>query len=378
MLFGAGNLMFPLMVGMVSGSNTLAGMIGFCCTAIILPLVGLIAMILFDGDYEAYFNRLGTTAGKAGLFICMLIVGPLIALPRIVTLSHIMTAPFLPTTFLQTITPLSSFAFAAIFLGVTFLLTYRENRIVDLLGYIISPLLLLSLTIIIIWGIATAQEPVPTALSALQAFKVNSIRGYETLDLLGTIFFASFVLHILKNTVTGSSGYNRKTLVLLGLKAGSIGVGLLGLVYAGMSILGMYHSHGLANANEGELFRHVSFQVIGTHGAGIIALAVLMACLSTSIALSAVLAEYTEITIFKKRYSYVTCLVLVMLATMPLSTLGLDSVRNITGGPIVYILYPMLITLTLCNIAYKLWNFKPVKLPVALTFVAAFIGYFWL
>ena len=59
MYFGAGNLMFPIGVGVTSGSDWILGILGFITTAVMLPLVGLIAMVLFDGDYNAFFGRLG-------------------------------------------------------------------------------------------------------------------------------------------------------------------------------------------------------------------------------------------------------------------------------------------------------------------------------
>jgi LIVCS family branched-chain amino acid:cation transporter len=142
-----------------------------------------------------------------------------------------------------------------------------------------------------------------------------------------------------------------------------------------MSILGAYHGAGLEHVNAGELFREVSFRIVGCYGAFIIATAVLMACLSTAIALSAVVAEYAQYTLFKNSIGFAGSLILVLLACIPLSTVGLGQVLKLTGGPITYIGYPVLITITLCNIEYKMFDFKPIKVPVAITFIAALISY---
>jgi len=373
MLFGAGNLMYPLQVGMVSGPLTWIGMLGFALTAVCLPIAGLIGMLLFNGDFRAFYYRLGPVAGSILLFISILIIGPIVAIPRITTLSHTMTAPFLPS-FLQTITVYSSCIFACIFLGLTFLATYRENKIVDILGKFISPLLLISLTIIISLGIIQAYTVVPTTLTAFETFTINTIRGYETLDLLGAIFFASIILTILKNTI--GVRHNPRELATIGLKSGLLGVSLLAIVYAGMSFLGAYHSHGLAHVNAGELFREVSFNVLGSYGALLISTAVLMACLSTSIALCAVVAEYVQTIMLRRSISYVTALLIVIVASLPLSTFGLSYVLALTAGPIIYIGYPVLIVLTFCNIGYKLFDFKPVKIPVLLAFLLAVASYY--
>ena len=164
-------------------------------------------------------------------------------------------------------------------------------------------------------------------------------------------------------------------LALLGLKSGLIGVTLLGIIYVGMSLLGAYHGHGLEAANAGELFREISFRILGLHGAAIIATAVLMACLSTAIALSAVVADYMHTEIFKRRVGYVPSLILVLAACIPLSVAGLGTILNVTGGWITYVGYPVLIALTFANIAYKLFGFPYVKIPVALTFIIVLLSY---
>jgi LIVCS family branched-chain amino acid:cation transporter len=315
----------------------------------------------------------GSRLGNIIIFLCMLVIGPLIAIPRIVTLSHTMTASFLPIATLHEVHFQSSFIFAVLFLGFTFLLTYRENRIVDLLGHVISPLLVISLLIIIVQGLLTAHTPIESVTTPWAAFAVNFIRGYETLDLIGGIFFSSIVIHILKNNSGGNVNFNRNRLAILGLQAGMLGASLLALVYIGLSVLSMYHGHGLAL--QGDLFRTIADRVLGNYGVLIIGTAVLMACLSTAIALGAVVAEYVQISLFKRTISYEWALALVLLSSLPLSTFGLTKVLELTAGPLIYIGYSTLITLTFCNIAYKLFDFKPIKVPVAVTFVASLISY---
>lgn len=369
MLFGAGNLMYPLQVGMNSGDKITWGLISFIITAVILPVIGFVGMILFNGNYQTFFYRLGKPAGSCIIFLCMLVIGPLIAIPRITTLSHTMICPFLSATPLGTINYWSSCLFALIFLGTTFIVTYRENRIMSILGNIISPLLLISLAIIIIKGLIFHGDVMHNSASIFCVSKTNFMLGYETLDLVGALFLSSIVLSMIKATVDTTIAHNPRLLAYVALKASMIGVGLLSVVYIGMALLGMYHGYGLEAINAGELFRTISFRVLGMYGAVIIATAVLMACLSTAIALSAVVAEYLQKEIFHNRISYVTSLMLVLISSLPLSIAGLTAVLKLTGGFITYVGYPVLIVLTIVNILYKLFGFSWVKLPVAATFV---------
>ncbi len=330
--------MYPLTVGITSGDQTWLGMLGFFITAVCLPVIGLIGMILFDGNYERFFGRLGKIPGSLMVFICMMIIGPMLAIPRITTLSHIMIAPFMP--FLNEINPVNSFIFSLIFLGITFLATYRENKIVEILGNFISPALLVSLTIIIIKGIWSAQTTTHVTTPPAQIFSENLTRGYETLDLLGALFFAAIVLNILKNTLGQQISQNPRLLAWVGLKAGLLGVACLGAVYMGMSFLGAYHGQGLETANAGELFREISFRILGSHGAFIIAL------------------------------------LITLVACIPLSIGGLGQILKLTAGPLIYVGTPILIAITLCNILYKLFGFKYIKVPVAVTAILAVLSYF--
>jgi len=376
MFFGAGNLMFPIKTGIMSGNYNFYGIAGFLITAVLLPLAGLIAIILFNGDYKAFFGRLGNIPGKATMAACMLIMGPVIALPRIVTVAHVMMAPFLPLEILRGSGALSLFLFSSIFLFISFLGSFRESKIVDVLGYVISPLLVLSLGTVIFKGLLTAGEALPATDTPLGLFKTNLIRGYGTLDLIGAIFFGFIVINVLCQKLGPNTPSCPRKLAKIGLKAGLIGVGLLALVYIGQSFLGAHFGAGLEGLNDGQAFREIIFRIVGRFGAALVGSASMLACFSTSIALGAVVAEYLQKDISKNKIGYVGSLALVLLATMPLSIWGLDKILALTGGPIVFIGYPALIMLTFCNIGYKLFNFKPVKIPVLITFIIAAIIYY--
>jgi len=376
MLFGGGNLMYPIEVGMQSGTNLIYGLCGFILTGVILPLVGLVGMLLFDGNIDSFFNRLGKQVGQLLLFACILIIGPLIAIPRIVTLSHTMMRPFLPFAFLQEQTYLAAAIFALIFLGITFLATVRESKIISILGNIISPALLVSLIIIIIKGIMTAEISMPSNMPALQLFNASFMVGYKTLDLLGAIFFASIILTVLKTNLGNHISENKKFLARISFQSGIIGVSLLALIYIGLGILGAYHGHNFMTIYPDILFREIAFKIMGSYGAALIGVSVLMACLSTAIAISAVVAEFVQKKIFKHTIPFANALLLVMASCLPLSIAGFSTILGITAGPILYIGYPVLITLTICNILFKLYDFKPVKIPVLITFLSALASYF--
>ena len=56
MFFGAGNIMFPIALGLESGGSSLWAILGLIVSGILIPFVGIIVMSFFDGDYNRFFS----------------------------------------------------------------------------------------------------------------------------------------------------------------------------------------------------------------------------------------------------------------------------------------------------------------------------------
>lgn len=114
MFFGAGNIIFPLAVGQYAGDKNFFAMSGLILTAAIMPIVGVVAMILFDGNYRQFFGRLGKVPGFLLALIIISLLGPLGSTPRCIALSY--------TTLKSSFPELSSALFSAIACGIIFCL----------------------------------------------------------------------------------------------------------------------------------------------------------------------------------------------------------------------------------------------------------------
>ncbi|NBV40290.1 branched-chain amino acid transport system II carrier protein [bacterium] len=369
MLFGAGNIIYPIKAGVLSGSQNVFGMLGFILTGVLLPVIGLITMILFDGNYRRFFSRIGRIPGSLGILYCMLIIGPLIAMPRCITVPYEMLSPFLPDWITLTL-------FSIIFGSITLLLTYKESNLLDILGKFISPVLVGSLVIIIVKGLYNADSMIPQSKPALDVFQDQLFHGFQTLDLLGSLFFAYIVLKIMKANKLESE--KPKDIALTGLKAGLIGGGLLALIYVGFSYLGAYYGYiATADANGAQIFRNICLMILPEFGMYIIVTAVLMACLSTITALAAVFSEYLHYDVFYQKVPLTACLVITTAMTVFISNFGLSTILQVSE-PIINIGYPIIISITLFNLLYKLFDFKPIKLPVLLCSVGIISWYLYL
>ncbi len=365
MLFGAGNLMLPLKVGLISGSKMLWGFLGFVLTGVLLPLLGLISIIEFDGDYNAFFGRLGKVAGSVAIFLCIMAIGPLIIMPRIVTLSYEMLQPFLP--------PIPVWLFAVIFLSLVFAATYRPHRILTIIGSILSPFKIMSLLIIIIAGLFSGNPAQQVATSGWSLLAIGAEYGYGTLDLLATIFFGSVVVKMLKgDSELNISGRQR---ISMALGAGIGAAFILALVYFGMCFLGAFHGQGLEHLNERSLFSTISFRVLGHYGAALIGFTVFIACFTTAVALTAVVTDYFQTTVFKNKYNYTQILVAVLAITMIPASLGLSAIMKFSM-PLIVAMYPVLIMIAACNLLYKLTGFRMIQIPVLVTFITMVVKSF--
>ncbi|MBT3455581.1 branched-chain amino acid transporter [bacterium] len=367
MLFGAGNLMFPINVGRIAGSSYPIATFGFLVTAAILPLIGLIPIILCRGDYVEFFGKIGKIPGTIAIFVCLTFIGPVYVMPRIVGVSHALLDPFIPG--------MSLVIFTILFLALTFLITYKESNIIDILGKVMSPLLLISLFIIIIKGYFTAGSTEVSSISSGTLFWKNFIYGYNTLDLFGAIFFSSIVISLLKKSLHVKSQADIKKLAIMGFKAGALGTFLLSLVYIGLSYIGAFHGQSLSAINEAEVFSSISIKILGNSGSIIVSIAVLMACLSTVVALATVFAEYLQ-SLTKNKLSYTTALVSTLIATGFSSNFGLTWLLAFYE-PFIIIAHPALILLTFLVILNKLFGFKYIKVPVLATFALSFVLHYW-
>lgn len=368
MMFGAGNLIFPTRLGVESGGHVSAGFLGFSLTGILLPLIGLMAIVSFGGDYDAFFARLGRIPGKIFVFICMMIIGPLLVMPRIVALAYVLLKPSLPYC-----TPI--WAFAILFSVVSYLIAYRLNKILDLIGKVLSPIKILSLTCIVLLGLFGAGAMVTVPLDVWGFFRHSMADGYKTLDLLASIFFGAIIVRLLSQYAKTSEHMTLKRAVSITAGSGIIAGLMLGLIYLGMIYLGAFYGEGLLGLNEGEIFRQIVLRISGCYGALLIGLVVFIAGLTTVVSLSTVLGDYIH-RISAKKVSYSWAVALVLTTCALTASLGLTKILEFSA-PLINFIYPLIITMTVCNILYKWLGWKWIKIPVFITaLVSAWLNFF--
>ncbi len=367
MFFGAGNIIFPLAVGQYAGDQNHIAMTGLILTAALMPIAGVIAMILFEGNYKQFFGRLGQLPGLIIAILIISLLGPLGSTPRCIALSY--------TTFKATIGHISPFLFSAIACVLIFLFSFKKSHILTLLGWVLTPILLLSLIVIIILGLVTSPETSLAAHSKMSIFFYGLKEGYNTMDLLAAFFFSSTILNLLRLRTTPEEQEKRKHL-RIALRASLIGAFLLGAIYLGFSYLASFHGQDLLSSGKDELLAALMMKIAGKHAGLLVCITVIFACLTTAIALISAFADFFQKEIFKEKIRYEYILVAALLLTFFVSTFEFSGISAFLG-PILEICYPGLIVLTFLNIFYRLKNFKPIKIPVFATFLISFLLFYF-
>lgn len=358
MFFGAGNIIFPLVTGQYAGDKNFYAVSGLLLTGAVMPIAGVIAMILFDGDYQDFFGRLGKVPGFILALIVISLLGPLGSTPRCIVLSYI--------TLKSVFSSLSPIFFSAFACVLIFLFSIRKTHILTLLGWVLTPLLLCSLMAIIVMGLL--KKPDMQNIGQIQgnAFLYGLKEGYNTMDLLAAFFFSSTILNILKLHFTETRQISAKY-IQTALRASVIGACLLSVVYIGFSYLAAFHGAHLSTINKGELLATITMRIAGPYAGILVCVTIALACLTTAIALIAAFTDFVQKEVFKERVSYEKVLIGSLLLTFFVSTFDFTAISSFLG-PILQMCYPGLIVLTFLNIAYRLQDFKVIKIPVFLTF----------
>ena len=152
LFLGAGNIIFPPLLGQLSGEALVVSIIGFLITGVGLPLVGVIAVAKSGGDLQAIASRVHPLFGLIFTIVVYLVIGPFFAIPRTATVSYeIGVLPFLSESITSERWPL--ILFSIIFFIVTVLFALNPTKLVDRIGKILTPLLLLVIGLLTIKSI---------------------------------------------------------------------------------------------------------------------------------------------------------------------------------------------------------------------------------
>ena len=339
MLFGAGNLIFPPMLGYETSSSWIPTMLAFIITGVGFPFLGILSVSIAGNGIKDFANRVSPTFSKIFAIISILAIGPMLAIPRTGATAYEIT--FLHNGMNNT---MYKYIYLICYFGIVILFSLRANKVIERVGKILTPILLLLLFLIIVKGIFFSGLNIKPDIYP-HAFKRGFLEGYQTMDTIASIAYAGIILKAIKN---GRNLTQKQEFSFL-IKAGLVAILSLALIYGGFALVGAKMHSVLVTNDKIELLVKTTSYLLGGYGNLILAICVAGACLTTAIGLVATVGEFfSSITSFK----YEKIVIFTVIISFLLSILGVERIIRISV-PILVFIYPVMISLIILNLFGK-------------------------
>lgn len=342
MFFGSGNLVFPLLVGTQSGDNAVWATLGLSITAVLVPLLGCIGIMLYNGQLDKFFRILGSKGFFIFAFASLALMGPFGVLARCLTVAYGTFAKFHPE--------ISLIPFSLVSCALLFVSALWRDQILQLLGKWLTPALLGSLVAIFLCSFFMGFPEVSQSQDAWSAFSLGTFQGYQTMDLLAAFFFSGFIIVQLAKD-GGDSTQRLRVFLQASLIAGL----LLATVYAGLVYLGVQHSEKLTSVPPEMMLATVATLSMGNWGGAVVCIAFGLACYTTAIVLTVLFADFLRKDMSKGKIPQWASLSITLGIAFAVSTLEFSGIARFLG-PLLEMVYPLLIALSIWNIGWMLFR----------------------
>ena len=344
---GAGNIIFPPMVGLQAGEHVWTAAFGFLLTAVGLPVLTVIALAKVGGGVDSLSTPIGKVAGVLLATVCYLAVGPLFATPRTATVS-----------FEVGIAPLTGdgamplFIYSLIYFAIVILVSLYPGKLLDTVGNFLAPLKIVALIVLAVAAIVGwPAGPISSAMDAYQnaAFSNGFVNGYLTMDTLGAMVFGIVIVNAARSRGVTEARLLTRYTIWAGLMAG---VGLT-LLYLALFRLGSDSATLVDQNANGAAILHAYVQhTFGGAGSMLLAALIFLACLVTAVGLTCACAE------FFAQYlplSYRTLVFILGIFSMAVSNLGLSHLIQVSI-PVLTAIYPPCIVLVVLSFTRPWWH----------------------
>lgn len=371
LFFGAGNLIFPVHMGQLAGSNTPIATLGFILTGVGLPFLGVLAIGFSQSN--GLYDLASRVHPAFGLFFTMalyLTIGPFFALPRTATVSYeVGLAPYMPENYQA----LSLLLFSLGFFVLAWLFSLRPAKIIVWVGKILNPLFLIFLAFLIFKAFSqpmgTIAQQLPQDVYQTNSFFTGFIEGYNTMDVLASLAFGIIVVNSIK-----SLGVTKPSDIAIGtLKSGFVTLILMVIIYSSLAFMGATSVNLFPlSENGGIALNQISHHYFGSFGSLLLAIIVTLACLKTAIGLITACSE-TFVELFPQ-LSYRNYVHLFSIAGCGIANVGLTSIIKLSI-PVLMFLYPLAIVLVMLAFLSPLFKHQAIvyQLTIGVTFVISIV-----
>ncbi|MBQ0140244.1 MAG: branched-chain amino acid transport system II carrier protein [Kurthia sp.] len=350
MFFGAGNLIFPIKLGQMAGTEFWFALIGFLVTAIGLPFMGILAIGLSGSNgLRDLGNRVHPMFGLIFSVALYLTIGPLFAIPRTATVPFsVGIEPFIAPEHMK----LWLVGFSLVFFLIVYYFSLNPAKVMDYIGKYLTPAFLVFLFILIIVSVVNPmgsfEKPVGDYIN--EAFMTGFKEGYNTLDALASLAFGIVVINAIKSRgIT-----NTKDIAMATWKSGIFAMTLMMIIYAFITYMGATSVEAVGTFDNGGLiFAAVAKHFFGSFGGILLAIIIILACLKTSIGLITACSEFFHELLPK--ISYKKFVLILTFVSFVIANFGLSNIIKFTV-PVLMFLYPLAIVLILLALLSPLFK----------------------
>ncbi len=362
MFFGAGNVIFPPYLGLGSGSQWPLGFLGYYIADVGLALLSMFA-ILRQGSPTGVTARIGKVPAVLLMCAIVLCIGPMLAIPRTAATTY-------ETSILPLTSSVSPVLFSVVFFLLVLVLCLRESAVVDIVGKVLTPVLLAGLLVLIVVGVVHPLGPVSPQPLVDNVGATGVEAGYQTMDVLATLIFGYIILK--SAWKKGHTEWKDQARVVAGASVVA-GLGLL-VVYLGLTYLGATTGSFFdLSVDRTQLVLSIVQALLGKGGMILFAVVVALACLTTSVGLVSACSDYfSGLTSGRLPYKVLVCVICVFSAVI--SNFGLNEIIAI-AAPILSVVYPpTLVLIVLAMTGNRLKNKWIFRLAALGALVVSLVG----
>ncbi|RNC92207.1 MAG: branched-chain amino acid transport system II carrier protein [Allomuricauda sp.] len=282
LFFGAGNLILPPQLGFKAGESWWLVAVGFCISAVLIPILGILAHARLQGTMFDFAKKVSPVFS---LIYCYLVYAISISLPspRTASVTHEMgIAPVFGS---------SSWLTSFIYFLLVFIFVMNRSKILDVIGKILTPGIIIILIAMV--GITIFSIDFNLGPSAFPSpFSHGIVEGYQTFDAIGAVVVGGVIIISINLKNSGLPYAEKKSLIA---KSGWFaGLGL-GLIYIGLIITGALMGNEFSNdISRTALLSGISLKTLGSMANLLLCVLVCLACFTTAVGIVTGTADFIK------------------------------------------------------------------------------------
>lgn len=337
LFFGAGNLILPPLLGFNSGGVWWLVVLGFCLSAVLIPILGILAHAKLQRTIFDFGKKVSPAFSLIYSFIIYAISISLPS-PRTASVTHeIAIQPFFDSP---------SWLTSTIYFGFVFVFVINRSKILNIIGKLLTPAIIIILLLLI--GNVLFSFPFDFSEGNIKSpFTDGILEGYQTFDAIGAVVVGGVIIISINIENKEASYLEKKALIR---KAGWLaGLGLF-LIYAGLILSGsLMHGSFNEEVTRTALLSGMTILSLGTIGNLGLSVLVSLACFTTAVGIVTGTSDFVRAQFKGSNMAYMLTAVVGCILGVVMGQFDVGYIIAVALPALMFI-YPITIVLILLNV----------------------------